>query len=141
MESIIMTLLLYGKGNAVVLPHTREGFLESLEPLAADRVQFKAIDKMNYRIMVDGVPKDPESLLHFVYNPDKYYPWMGKGVTVAIRDVLDNITQARATEKAFMSSEYKPSIIVRVDALVEEFSTPEGRQKIIDDYMKPAQKG
>lgn len=141
MESIIMTLLLYGKGNAVVLPHTREGFLESLEPLAADRVQFKAIDKMNYRIMVDGIPKDPESLLHFVYNPDKYYPWMGKGVTVAIRDVLDNITQARATEKAFMSSEYKPSIIVRVDALVEEFSTPEGRQKIIDDYMKPAQKG
>ena len=141
MESIIMTLLLYGKGNAVVLPHTREGFLESLEPLAADRVQFKAIDKMNYRIMVDGVPKDPESLLHFVYNPDKYYPWMGKGVTVAIRDVLDNITQARATEKAFMSSEYKPSIIVRVDALVEEFSTPEGRQKLIDDYMKPAKKG
>ena len=141
MEGIIMTLLLYGKGNAVVQPHTKKGLLDKLEPISADRVEFKAIDKTDYRILIDGVPKDPDTLLHFVYNPDKYYLWLGKGVTVAIRDVLDNITQARATEKAFMSSEYKPSIIVRVDAMIDEFSTPEGRKAIIDDYMKPAQKG
>ena len=30
MESIIMTLMLYGKGNAVVVPHTWEGLLRSL---------------------------------------------------------------------------------------------------------------
>ncbi len=139
-EGIIMTLLLYGKGNAIVQPHTWNGYFQSLEPIAAERFNFTG-DYRNYKVLIDGKPKDPSNLLHFVYNPDQTYLWKGKGVTVAIKDVLDNLVQARATEKAFMSSEYKPSIIVRVDAMVEEFSTPEGRQAIIDDYMKPAQKG
>lgn len=141
MEGIVMTMLLYGKGNAVVQPHTWEGYFQSLEPISASRVGFDAIGYRDYRITIDGNPKDPKNLLHFVYNPDRTYLWKGKGVTVALKDVLDNLVQARATEKAFMSSEYKPSIIVRVDSMIDEFSSPEGRQKIIDDYMKPAQKG
>ena len=60
---------------------------------------------------------------------------------MVLRDVIENLAQARHTEKAFMSSEYKPSIIVKVDAMADEFSTPEGRQVLIDSYMKPAQKG
>lgn len=141
MEGIVMTMLLYGKGNAVVQPHTWEGYFQSLEPISASRVGFNAIGYRDYRITIDGNPKDPKNLLHFVYNPDRTYLWKGNGVTVALKDVLDNLVQARATEKAFMSSEYKPSIIVRVDSMIDEFSSPEGRQKIIDDYMKPAQKG
>ena len=141
MESIVMTLLLYGKGNAIVQPHTWNGYFQSLEPISADRVAFDPIGFRDYRVEIDGKSKDPKNLLHFVYNPDRIYLWKGTGVTVVLRDVLDNIVQARTTEKAFMSSEYKPSIIVRVDALVDEFSTPAGRQAIIDDYMKPAQKG
>ena len=141
MEGIVMTMLLYGKGNAVVQPHTWEGYFQSLEPIAAERVGFNAIGYRDYRITIDGNPKDPKNILHFVYNPDRTYLWKGNGVTVALKDVLDNLVQARATEKAFMSSEYKPSIIVRVDSMIEEISSPEGRQKIIDDYMKPAQKG
>ena len=141
MEGIIMTMLLYGKGNAVVQPHTWQGYFQSLEPIAAERVTFSPIGYRDYRILIDGKSKDPGNLLHFVYNPDRTYLWKGNGVTVALKDVLDNLVQARATEKAFMSSEYKPSIIVRVDAMVEEFTTPEGRQKLIDDYMKPAKKG
>ena len=141
MEGIVMTMLLYGKGNAVVQPHTWEGYFQSLEPISASRVGFNAIGYRDYRITIDGKPKDPKNLLHFVYNPDRTYLWKGNGVTVALKDVLDNLVQARATEKAFMSSEYKPSIIVRVDSMIDELSSPEGRQKIIDDYMKPAQKG
>lgn len=141
MEGIIMTMLLYGKGNAVVQPHTWQGYFQSLEPIAAGRVTFEAIGYRDYRILIDGKVKDPGNMLHFVYNPDRTYLWKGNGVTVALKDVIDNLVQARATEKAFMSSEYKPSIIVRVDAMVEEFSTPEGREKLIDDYMKPAKKG
>lgn len=141
MEGIVMTMLLYGKGNAIVQPHTWQGYFQSLEPIAAERVDFEAIGYRDYRVTIDGNVKDPKNLLHFVYNPDRTYLWKGNGVTVALKDVLDNVVQARSTEKAFMASEYKPSIIVRVDAMVEEFSTPEGRQTIIDDYMKPAQKG
>ena len=141
MEGIIMTMLLYGKGNAIVQPHTWNGYFQSLEPISAERVGFNAIGYRDYRVEIDGIAKNPANLLHFVYNPDRTYLWKGTGVTVALKDVLDNIVQARTTEKAFMSSEYKPSIIVRVDALIDEFSSPEGRQKIIDDYMEPARKG
>ena len=141
MEGIVMTLLLYGNGNAVVQPHTWQGYFQSLEPISADRVGFENLGYRDYRITIDGKAKDPKNLLHFVYNPDRTYLWKGTGITVALKDVLENLTQARKTEKAFMKSEYKPSIIVRVDATIEEFSTPEGRQKLIDDYLKPSKKG
>lgn len=141
MEFIVMTLLLYGKGNAIVQPHTWSGLLQSLEPIAADRVSFLPEGRRDYKVLIDGVAKRPDSLLHFVFNPDKHYPWMGRGVNVSLKDIADNLKQAAATEKAFMSSEYKPSIIVRVDALTEEFSSPAGRQKLIDSYIKPASAG
>ena len=40
MTGIVMNMLLYGKGNAVVVPHTEDGLLGDLEPIAADRVIF-----------------------------------------------------------------------------------------------------
>lgn len=141
MEAIVMTMLLYGRGNAIVVPHTWEGYIQSLEPIAASRVSFMPIGYRDYKVQIDGVPKNPKNLLHFVYNPDQLYLWKGRGVTTALKDVIDNLIQARKTEKAFMTSEYKPSIIVKVDGMIDEFSTPEGRQVIIDSYMKPAQRG
>jgi len=143
MQSIVMTMLLYGRGNAVVVPHTHLGYLESLEPIAASRVQLLPVggSYRDYQVWIDGVAKKPGNLLHFVYNPDKYYLWKGAGVTVSLMDVANNLKQAAATKKAFMGSEYKPSIIVKVDALTEEFSSPAGRQKLIDSYIKPETPG
>lgn len=143
MQSIVMTMLLYGRGNAVVVPHTHLGYLQSLEPIAASRVQLLPVggSYRDYQVWIDGVAKKPGNLLHFVYNPDKYYLWKGAGVTVSLMDVANNLKQAAATKKAFMGSEYKPSIIVKVDALTEEFSSPAGRQKLIDSYIRPQTPG
>ena len=142
MQSIVMNLLLYGRGNSVVIPHTYNGYLQSLEPVAASRVDFvPAGGYRDYRIQIDGRSRDPESLLHFVFNPDKYYLWRGRGVTVSLIDVANNLKQAQKTENAFMASEWKPSIIVKVDALTDEFASPEGRQKLLDSYVKPARNG
>lgn len=142
MEGIVMTMLLYGRGNAIVMPHTWQGYLQSLEPISATRVSFMPENGYrDYKVLIDGVPKNPENLLHFVYNPDPVYLWKGQGVTVALRDLADTLKQASHTEKAFMSSEYKPSIIVKVDALTDEFASPEGRQKLLDSYVKPSRSG
>ena len=143
MQSIVMTMLLYGRGNAVVVPHTHLGYLESLEPIAAGRVQLNPVGASyrDYQVLIDGVAKKPSNVLHFVYNPDKTYLWKGAGVTISLMDVANNLKQAAATQKAFMGSEYKPSIIVKVDALTEEFSSPAGRQKLIDSYIKPQTPG
>lgn len=143
MEAIVMTLLLYGKGNSVVVPHTWGGILQSLEPIAASRVSFIAEGNSyrDYKVLIDGKPKSPSNVLHFTYNPDKYYLWKGRGVDVSLRDLANNLKQASKTEKGFMESKWKPSIIVKVDAMIDEFSTPEGRQKILDDYVKAAEVG
>lgn len=143
MEAIIMNLLLYGKGNSIVVPHTWGGLLQSLEPISASRVSFLPVagSYRDYRVMIDGKERDPASVLHFVYNPDPLYMWKGRGVNVSLRDIADNLRQGMRTEKAFMASEYKPSIIVKVDALTDEFASPEGREKLLESYVKPARPG
>ena len=143
MEGIVMNMLLYGEGNAIVLPHTHEGYIQSLEPVAASRVSFLPVGMGNrkYKVVIDGIGKSPENLLHFVYNPDQNYLWKGKGINVYLRDVARNLAQAQKTNNAFMESNWKPSIIVKVDAMIDEFSTPEGREKILKDYVQSSEAG
>ena len=141
MEAIVMNLLLYGNGNSIVVPHTWSGYLQSLEPISASRVSFQPEGYRDYKVVIDGKARDPQSVLHFVYNPDKTYLWQGRGVEVSLRDIAHNLKQAAHTEKAFMSSEYKPSIIVKVDALTDEFASPEGRQRLLDSYVEPSETG
>lgn len=143
MTAIVMNLLLYGEGNSVVVPHTYGGNLQSLEPISASRVSFMPVggSYREYQILIDGRPREPDSVLHFAYNPDREYMWKGRGITVTLKDIAKNLKQAQKTENAFMSSKWKPSIIVKVDALTDEFSSPEGRQKLLDSYVKPATDG
>lgn len=141
MQAIVMNLLLYGKGNSIVIPHTYQGRIVNLEPVSATRVSYITKGYRDYSVIIDGRDRDPENILHFVYNPDKIYMWKGKGMTVCLKDVAANLKQANKTEKAFMESKWKPSIIVKVDSLTEEFASPEGRQKLLDSYVKGAEAG
>ena len=143
MQAIVMNMLLYGQGNSVVVPHTYNGIIQSLEPIAASRIQFapKGDSYRYYYILVDGIQRRPDDLLHFTYNPDEFYLWKGKGVTAVIRDIANNLKQIRATEKGFLGSKYKPALIVKVDGLIDEFSTKEGRQKILENYVKASDVG
>lgn len=143
MTANVMNMLLYGKGNGICVPHTYEGQIRSLEPISASRVSFMPIGNSyrDYRVMIDGMAKDPDNLMHFVYNPDPMYLWKGQGVTVTLKDIAQNLKQAQKTENAFMSSEWKPSIIVKVDALTDEFASPEGRERLLQSYVKPSKTG
>lgn len=142
-QSIVRTMLLEGHGNAIVLPHTHSGYLQSLEPIAASRVSLeaKANSYRDYKVIIDGNPHRADSVLHFVYNPDKTYLWKGEGVTVSLAEIAQNLRQAQKTKNAFMSSKWKPSLIVKVDALTDEFASPEGRKKLLKSYAEPATEG
>lgn len=141
-EAIVMNLLLYGKGNSIVLPHTADGYLGSLEVISPYRVGFiPDIQNRSYQISIDGIAYSPDEVLHFVHNPDQYYPWKGKGFTVYLRDIANNLKQAAATEKGFMESKWKPSVIVKVDALTEEFASQSGRKKLLESYVESAEVG
>lgn len=138
---IVKTLMLEGDGNAVVWPETKRGILRDLKPVPPAFVSFAPEGVWNYRVILAGQEYDPEDVLHFVLNPGSYYPWKGEGYRVALADVANNLKQAAATEKGFMSSKWKPSIIVKVDALTEEFSSPEGRRRLLSEYIDTAQAG
>ena len=95
----------------------------------------------DYKVLINGEEYDPDEVLHFVLNPGNYYPWKGQGLQVALKDVANNLKQAAATEKGFMQSKWKPSIIVKVDALTEEFSSPEGRSRLLAEYIDTSEVG
>ena len=140
-HTVVKTMLLTGSGNAIVLPRTRNGFLEDLIPVAPGRVGFLPRGMMDYAVLIDGQEYDPGDVLHFTVNPDTDFPWKGSGYRVSLREVANNLKQAAATEKGFMSSKWKPSIIIKVDGLTEEFSSQEGRRKLLESYIETNEAG
>lgn len=137
---IVKTMFLGGDGNAVVWPKTSGGYLDELIPIPPSMVSFVP-DGWGYKIYVNGAEYDPQKLLHFSLNPDESQPWRGTGYRVALKDVANNLKQAAATRKGFMESKWKPSIIVKVDAVTDEFSGPEGRRKLLSEYIDTNQAG
>lgn len=138
---IVKTMLLDGRGNAVVLPKTRKGLLKRLDPIPSAFVSFVEYGERSYKISISGKEYDPKDVLHFAINPDSYYPWKGTGYNVALADVANNLKQAAFTENGFMQSEWKPSLIVKVDAMIDEFSSPEGRAKLLDEFASSNKAG
>ena len=137
---IVKVLYLDGNGNAVVWPRTRAGYIQDLQPIAPAFVSFIP-DGWGYKAIIDGKEYRPSEILHFTLNPDSFYPWLGTGYRVALGDVANNLKQAAATQKGFMASKWKPSLIVKVDALTDEFSSPEGRKKLLESYAMSGDAG
>lgn len=146
-EAIVMNMLLYGKGNSFAVVKTAEGengarFIGSLNPIPASKAIIDpSFDGYTYTVTIDGRTYQPEDILHFRYGVDKDYLWKGSGINFLLKDLAENLKQASATEKAFFSSKWKPSMIVKVDALTEEFASPSGRQKLLDSYVQSSNAG
>lgn len=140
-ESCVMNLLLYGDGNSIVKVNTHEGYLGSLVPVAASRVNFNPIGHDDYSVMIDGRTYNKDDVLHFRINTDQSYLWKGRGFRILLKDLVTNLKQAQKTEQAFFRSEYKPNLIVKVDANTDEFSSVEGRERLREDYLKTTKAG
>ena len=142
-EYAVMNLLLYGRGNSIVKVHTKRGLLEDLEPIAAGRVSIipETPPDYGYHILIDGIRYEHDDVLHFVYNPDENYPFKGQGITVQLKTLAENLKQAETTKNAFLKSKWKPSIIVQIDGMIDEFSNKEGRQRLLEQYVKSGEVG
>ena len=114
---IIKNLYLDGNGNVVVYPETRRGILRDLQPIPPAYCSYLPDGLWGYKVAINGKEYDPDDVLHFTLNPDSYYPWLGTGYKVSLADVANNLKQAAKTEKGFMESKWKPSLIIKVDAL------------------------
>lgn len=140
MTNIVMTLLLYGKGNAIVMPKTDGGKLGDMVPIPPAMTSFMD-DGYGYKVIINGETFEPDDLLHFVMNPNKNRPWKGDGITVPLAEIAKNLRQARSTEKGFLESNWKPSLIVKVDGLADGFSSKEERKKLANEYLETLGEG
>lgn len=139
-SAIVRVLLLEGDGNAFVVPETKDGMIRNLwvqSPSSVSMLQ----DGRGYQTYIGGVLQDPEGILHFVINPDPYHPWKGTGYRTTLKDVANNLKQAAKTKKGFMESKWKPSMIVKVDGLTEEFASREGRHSLLEQYLESSEAG
>lgn len=138
---IVRTLYLEGDGNAIVYPYLRKGYLEDLRPVPPGLVSMIPEGIWDYRIDISGTHYAPDQILHFKLSPDVRYPWKGAGIKAPLKNVVENLRQAAATEKGFMSSQWKPSLIVKIDSMNDTFNSREGRRKLLKEYVETSEAG
>lgn len=128
-------------GNQVVLPFfTEDGKIDYLKPLVPNEVSFMQ-NGDDYYVLYRGKKFSPEEILHFLLNPKEAYPWEGAGYTVELKDVVKALAQAQKTKTEFMSSKWKPSLIIRVDGISGDLRQEDGRDKILKDYFENSEAG
>ncbi|EHL17397.1 HK97 family phage portal protein [Peptoanaerobacter stomatis] len=138
---IVSTMLLEGKGNSIVFPKIDSaGLIDDLIPIQPGVVNILVNDKP-YTVNINGKDYTNDDVLHFAYNPASNEPWKGKGFTVELKDLVETLAQATKTKKGFMSDKWKPSVIISVDAMTDEFASEDGREKILKRYISDSQAG
>lgn len=137
MEWIVTTML--STGNACVLPLTEGGMLRDLIPMPGASAAGTEDDR--YQVLWKGRTYAHDEVLHFPYNPATDQPWRGRGIRVQLRDILQNLKQAAATTNSFLTDKWKPSVIIKVEALSEEFDSPSGRDKLLENYISTDRAG
>lgn len=132
--NIVNVMLLEGKGNSVVYPKIEKGLISDLKPFKPSGVRF-ADTENGYSVVYENKTYNHDEILHFMINPKPEKPWIGQGYQVVLKDIIGNLKQATKTKNAFMSDKWKPSVIISVDAMTEEFTSTEGRDEILKKYV------
>ena len=140
-SGLVRCLLLEGDGNSVVLPTYENKLLGDLFLVAPGDFILIPDGKYGYNVQINGVTFSPSEVLHFVINPDPYYPWQGTSYRYTLKDVAHTLKQAAATKKGFMESKWKPSMVVKVDANTDELSSETGRNKLLEKYVETSEAG
>lgn len=129
---IVTKMLL--EGEAFILPMTEGGQLKELWPMAGAKSR-EAQDGLGYLVDWKGHTFGPDEILHFRLRPDPGKPWKGLGPDFQLQGIVDSIVQTNTTKTAYMSSEYKPPLIIAVNA-DSDLADEDKREKFLKKYIK-----
>ena len=126
-------------GNSYGIPIYNGSYLDYIIPVTTGAALMPD-GPDGYTVNINGVVYGPDEVLHFAYNAAPECPWDGKGLKVDLQSMIRALAQAKTTTQAVLENPM-PSVIVRVDNLLEDLSTPEGRKEISDRYVKSVDAG
>lgn len=126
------------EGEAIVIPQTAGALISDLSPAPGATVQ-RLPGSISYTALYNGQSFDASNILHFRLRPDPARPWKGLGPQVQLQQVVDSIVQTAETKTAYMSSEYKPPVVVAVSS-DSDLSDESARNKFVEKYLKRTNK-
>ena len=136
MQWIVETQL--REGESVVIPQTSGMQIADLIP-APDAALHRPQNCPTYYARYKGHDFEAGNILHFRYRPDPLQPWRGLGLQIQLEQVVKSIIQTAETKTAYMSSEYKPPLIIRVNSDAD-LADEKKRKKFIDKFLKRTDK-
>ena len=143
---IVQEMLLHG--NALVIPHTKKGYLYELETIPYGSYSFVEDDRdyknnKQYYIKIneDNKVYKSDEVLHFRFNPNLKKPWIGESQEIILKDLINGLGQARSTVHDFLEHQMLPTVVVRVDALPADLKSEEGRDEIEKRFIRRAKNG
>lgn len=128
------------KGNSVAFPQFQGEYLDDIKLFDMSGVSFNKAGE-TYEILINGTAYKPDELLHFVLIPRQDKPFEGEGFKSAIVETVQNLLQANATKAGFLKSKWKPSMIISINADVDDLQDKEKRDKILNSYTKTTEAG
>lgn len=128
---IVATMIV--EGEAFCIPVTQNGYISDLVP-APGAAAYRDFGEKSYHVMFSGQRFEADDVLHFRLRPDPLYPWKGMGLERQLQMVVDSIVQTAQTKTAYMSSEYKPPIVIAVNT-DSPLSDEKERTKFLKKYM------
>lgn len=133
---IVQTMLT--AGESVVIPQTAGTLIADLIP-APNASLYRPANSQTYFAHYKGHDFEAGNILHFKLRPDPDYPWRGIGPQVQLDQVVQSIIQTAETKTAYMSSEYKPPIVIAVNS-DSPLSDETERKQFINKYLKRSDK-
>lgn len=133
---IVETML--NDGEAIVIPQTSGMLISDLIP-APDATLHRPTGSTTYYALYKGHQLEAGNILHFRLRPDPLQPWRGIGPQVQLDQVIKSIIATAETKTAYMSSEYKPPIVISVNT-DSPLSDEADRNKFIKKYLNRSDK-
>lgn len=136
----LLTRIMLTRGNAFVLPIYRGEYLQELKILLPSETVVTYISEDDYRVLWRGASYTPDDILNFVFEPDENRPYIGKGWTAQLSDVVKAIDATAAAKLAVQSATF-PSLIVKVDGFSEDLQSEAGRDRMAERYITSTKAG